>query len=67
LGCEFDWFGVDAPGHVGHFSTAGSGPVPISVIDRLDAAKTGELWLLGRRLLDLPVIGEATGLCVPKT
>jgi hypothetical protein len=60
-GFEFDWFAVDAAGHVGHFSTAGSGPVPLSVLDRLDVAKTDELWSLGRRLLDLPMIGAATG------
>lgn len=60
-GFEFDWFAVDASGHVGHFSTAGFGPVPLSVLDRLDAAKTDELWSLGRRLLNLPVIGPATG------
>jgi hypothetical protein len=60
-GFEFDWFAVDATGHVCHFSTAGSGPVPLSVLDRLDAAKTDALWSLGRRLLTLPVIGAATG------
>ncbi len=60
-GVEFDWFAVDATGHVGHFSTAGYGPVPLPVLDRLDAAQTDELWSLGERLLGLPVVGQATG------
>ena len=60
-GVEFDWFAVDAVGHVGHFSTAGYGPVPLPVLDRLDAARTDELWSLCERLLELPVIGGATG------
>lgn len=37
-GGEFHWFGVDAVGHVGHFSTAGFGPVPLPVLDRPDSA-----------------------------
>jgi hypothetical protein len=61
VGYEFDWFAVDAAGHVGHFSTAGYGLVPLPVLDRLDAAQTAELWSLGERLLALPVIGRATG------
>ena len=60
-GGEFDWFAVDADGHIGHFSTAGYGPVPLPVLERLDADQTDEVWSLGERLLDLPVIGEATG------
>jgi hypothetical protein len=60
-GGEFDWFAVDAAGHVGHFSTAGYGPVPRPVLDRLDAAQADPLWSLGERLLELPVIGTATG------
>jgi hypothetical protein len=60
-GSEFDWFGVDAAGHVGHFSTAGFGPVPLPVLDRLDAAQEHELWSLGKRLLELPVIGTSAG------
>jgi|SRR5579864_6224969 len=30
LGAEFDWFAVDFDGHVGHFSSAGFGPVPLA-------------------------------------
>jgi hypothetical protein len=60
-GGEFDWFAVDADGHVGHFSTAGYGPVPLPVLERLDAARLDELWSLGERLLDLPEVGQATG------
>lgn len=60
-GGEFDWFAVDAVGHIGHFSTAGYGPVPLSVLARLDAAHDDEVWLLGERMLELPVIGQATG------
>jgi hypothetical protein len=60
-GGEFDWFAVDAVGYVGHFSTAGFGPVPLSILDRLDKAQTDELWLLRERLLELPVVGQATG------
>ena len=60
-GVEFDWFAVDAVGHIGHFSTAGWGPVPLRVLDRLDAAHTDALWSLGKRLLELPVVGQATG------
>ena len=60
-GVEFDWFAVDAAGHVGHFSTAGYGPVPLPVLNRLDAAQEDEVWLLGKRLLILPVIGTAVG------
>ena len=60
-GGEFDWFAVDAAGHVGHFSTAGYGPVPLPVLDRLDAAQQDEVWALGERLLELPVVGPAGG------
>jgi hypothetical protein len=60
-GGEFDWFAVDAAGHVGHFSTAGFGPVPLPILERLDAAQMDDLWSLGRRMLDLPVIGAASG------
>jgi hypothetical protein len=61
VGREFDWFAVDVAGHVGHFSTAGFGPVPLPVLDRLDEARADELWSLGKRLLELPVTGRATG------
>jgi hypothetical protein len=27
-GLDLDWFAVDRDGHIGHFTTAGSGPVP---------------------------------------
>jgi hypothetical protein len=60
-GGEFDWFAVDAAGHIGHFSTAGFGPVPLPVLVRLDAPKLDELWSLGEGMLRLPVVGEATG------
>jgi hypothetical protein len=59
-GGEFDWFAVDAAGHIGHFATAGYGPVPLPVLDRLDAARMDEVWSLGERLLGLPVVGRAT-------
>jgi hypothetical protein len=55
-GGEFDWFAVDGAGHVGHFATAGFGPVPASVLARLD-----ESWELPERVLALPAIGQATG------
>jgi hypothetical protein len=58
---EFDWFAIDTAGHIGHFSTAGYGPVPVAILDRLDAPQTDELWSLGKRLLELPVIGQASG------
>lgn len=60
-GGEFDWFAVDAAGHVGHFSTAGYGPVPLPHLVRLDAAQVDEVWSLGERLLELPVVGRGTG------
>ena len=60
-GSEFDWFAVGAVGHVGHFSTAGYGPVPLTVLTRLNAAHENEVWSLGKRLLELPLIGQATG------
>jgi len=31
------------------------------ILDRLDAAQTDDLWSLGERLLELPVVGRATG------
>ncbi len=55
-GSEFDWFAVDGVGHVGLFSTAGYGAVPISVLARVD-----ELRGLAGRLLEAPVVGTATG------
>ena len=55
-GGEFDWFAVDADGHVGHFATAGFGPVPAVVLTRL-----AELRELDERVLRLPAIGAATG------
>jgi hypothetical protein len=47
---------VDGEGHVGHFATAGFGPIPAVVLARLD-----ELRELDELVLALPVIGEATG------
>src|SRR5262249_50665005 len=55
------WFAVDAVGHLGHFSTAGYGPVPVNVLERVDAAHTDDVWSLGEWLLELPVVGMATG------
>jgi hypothetical protein len=63
-GGEFDWFAVDAVGHVGHFSTAGFGPVPLPVLNRLDATRMDDVWSLGERMLELPETGAATG-CLP--
>ena len=60
-GREFDWFAVDGVGHVGHFSTAGWGPVPLAILDRLDGAEADELWSLRGRMLVLPVLGTAAG------
>ncbi len=56
LGGEFDWFAVDGEGHVGHFATAGGGPVPSAIVARLD-----ELLHLDQQILGLPVIGDASG------
>lgn len=55
-GGEFDWFAVDGHGHVGHFATAGYGPVPTTVLAKLDGVRD-----LDARVLQLPVVGEATG------
>jgi len=55
-GGEFDWFAVDGNGHLGHFATAGYGPVPAAVLSRL-----AEVRDLDERVLCLPVVGEATG------
>ncbi len=30
-GYEFDWYAVDSEGHIGHFATAGFGPIPAKV------------------------------------
>jgi hypothetical protein len=56
IGMEFDWFAVDEVGHIGHFATAGFGPIPAGVLENLEAARE-----LGRLMLQLPVAGEATG------
>jgi len=54
---EFDWFATDGAGHVGHFATAGFGPIPAIVLERLE-----ELRKLDERILQqVPVIGEASG------
>ena len=55
-GYEFDWFAVDAEGRVGHFSTAGHGAVPKVVLEHISQTES-----LTEGLLDLPVIGQATG------
>ena len=55
-GREFDWFAVDVEGKLAHFSTAGDGPVPLSVLEHfVDADSISEV------LLSLPEAGEATG------
>ena len=59
-GEEFDWFAVDARGCVGHFSTAGFGPLPSRLLERLDGGRRDAVWNLGARILALPVIGTAT-------
>ena len=56
VGREFDWFAVDGRGHVGHFATAGFGPIPVAVLERLD-----ELRHLDQRVLKLEVVGDAVG------
>lgn len=55
-GSEFDWFAVDADGYVGHFSSAGFGPVPVSLLKQLPSC---ELVLDAMR--SLPEIGDAVG------
>jgi hypothetical protein len=60
-GGEFDWFAVDGVGHIGHFATAGFGPVPIPILERLDEGRTDELWELRERSLGLPIVGAANG------
>jgi hypothetical protein len=35
-GTEFDWFAVDSEGYVGHFSTAGSGLIPLLAIQNFE-------------------------------
>jgi hypothetical protein len=37
LGIELDWLAVDVDEHVGLFSTGGQGPVPLVVVEHLDA------------------------------
>jgi hypothetical protein len=37
---DWDWYAVDAAGHIGHFTTAGQVPLPASVAADFDAAKT---------------------------
>lgn len=60
-GLEFDWFAVDSSRNIGHFATAGYGTVPIKILNRLDVEQVDELWSLAEKLLELPVVGEATG------
>jgi hypothetical protein len=55
-GGEFDWFAVDGHGRIGHFATAGYGPVPVAVLMRLEEVRD-----LNERIRGLPVVGEATG------
>lgn len=54
-GREFDWFAIDSAGHLGHFSTAGFGPVPTCVLERFVEADS-----LPEEISRLPVSGEAT-------
>jgi hypothetical protein len=37
FGLEYDWFAVDQDGHIGHFSSAGYGAIPLAVFDHADA------------------------------
>lgn len=60
-GGEFDWFAVDAAGWIGHFSTAGFGPVPIPVLEQLDVDHQNSVWTLDERILELPITGTANG------
>ncbi len=39
IGLEFDWLAVDGIGHLAVFSTAGWGPVPVSVLSHVDEEK----------------------------
>ena len=55
-GGEFDWFAVDADGCIGHFSSAGFGPVPVQLLQNLPAC---ELALDAMQAL--PTIGSAVG------
>jgi hypothetical protein len=55
-GGEFDWFAVDGCGHIGHFATAGYGPIPAAVLARLNGIRD-----LDEQILQLPVVGDATG------
>jgi hypothetical protein len=54
IGTEFDWFAVDGDGHIGHFATAGYGPVPAAVLTRME-----DVQGLQERVLQLPIIGRA--------
>jgi len=54
-GREFDWFAIDSAGNLGHFSSAGFGPVPTCILERFAEADS-----LPEEILRLPVIGEAT-------
>jgi len=55
-GREFDWFAIDANGNLGHFSTAGFGPVPTGILERFAEAEA-----LPEEFLRLPITGEADG------
>src|SRR4051794_24033155 len=55
-GSEFDWFAVDGYGYVGHFSSAGFGPVPVAILAHFE-----ELRDLDSRMRGSPIVGEATG------
>jgi hypothetical protein len=48
------WYGADAHGRVGMFTSAGPGPIPRSVFRDLDVYQA-----LERYLLDLPVVGKS--------
>jgi hypothetical protein len=54
-GCEHDWLAVDMAGHVGFFSSAGSGVAPRAYLDDL-AAFEGAIEVLGA----MPKITTAT-------
>lgn len=55
-GGEFDWFAVDSAGFVGHFSTAGFGPVPALLLAQLPRIEG-----LAEAMRTLPIRGDASG------
>jgi hypothetical protein len=56
-GLEVDWLAVDEDGHVSLMSTAGRGPIPARVLDRLTAVNRSL-----SAINDVPLRGEAEWL-----